>query len=182
MKNKKILINITSFMLFAILIALDQITKVLAVQHLKNQEPVDIIDGVLQLTYVSNPGAMWGIMPGRQLFFIIITSIMFIAIVFMFIITPMQKKYNPLKFVLVVLGAGAVGNLIDRIMNGYVHDFIYFKIIDFPVFNVADICVTLSMAALILLIIFKYKDNDFNFIKEFFSKNKNNKESVENAQ
>lgn len=182
MKNKKILINITNFMLFAILIAVDQITKILSVQHLKNQEPIDIIDGVLQLTYVPNPGAMWGIMPGKQLFFIIITSIMLLAIIFMYIITPIQKKYNPLKLILVVLGAGAVGNLIDRIMNGYVHDFIYFKIIDFPVFNVADICVTLSMLCLILLIIFKFKDNDFNYIKDFFKKNKDNKESVENVQ
>lgn len=182
MKNKKILINITSFMLFAVLIAIDQITKVLSVQHLKNQEPIDIIDGILQLTYVANPGAMWGIMPGKQLFFIIITSIMFIAIVFMYIITPIRKKYNPLRIILVVLGAGALGNLIDRIMNGYVHDFIYFEIIDFPVFNVADICVTLSMVGLILLIIFKYKDNDFNYIKDFFNKNKGIKESEENVQ
>ena len=103
MKNKKILINITNFMLFAILIAVDQITKILSVQHLKNQEPIDIIDGVLQLTYVANPGAMWGIMPGKQLFFIIITSIMLLAIIFMYIITPIQKKYNPLKLILVVL-------------------------------------------------------------------------------
>ena len=57
-------------------------------------------------------------------------------------------------------------------MNGYVHDFIYFKIIDFPVFNVADICVTVSMFVMIFLVIFKYKDSDFDYIKDFFSKNK----------
>ena len=57
-------------------------------------------------------------------------------------------------------------------MNGYVHDFIYFEIIDFPVFNVADICVTISMFVLIFLVIFKFKDNDFDYLKDFFKKNK----------
>lgn len=181
MKRRKTLTYITSFMLFAILIAIDQITKVLAVQHLKDQEPIDIIDGVLQLTYVANPGAAWGLMSGMKTFFIIITTIMFIAVIFMYIITPMRKKYNPLRIILVVLGAGAIGNLIDRIINGYVHDFIYFEIIDFPVFNVADICVTLSMFTLIFLIIFKYKDKDFDYIKDFFKKNKESQESVEDV-
>lgn len=179
MKKNRVLTYILSFLVFTILIVADQITKVLSVQHLKGQPPVDIIKDVLQLTYVQNTGAAWGMMSGWQTFFIILTSIMFLAVVFIYIITPMEKKYNILRWVLVVLGAGAIGNLIDRIMNGYVHDFIYFKIIDFPVFNVADICVTLSMFTMIFLVIFKYKDADFDYIKNFFKKNKE-KESVDN--
>ena len=57
--------------------------------------------------------------------------------------------------------AGAVGNLIDRIMNGFVVDFIYFQIINFPVFNVADICVTLGVIFLIIFLLFKYRNTDF---------------------
>lgn len=172
--NKKRLITyIISIPVFLILIAIDQFTKVLAVEHLKDQPPVDIIKGVLQLTYVQNTGAAWGLMDGWKVFFIIITSLMLIAIVFIFAITPMIKKYDAIRALLVVLAAGAVGNLIDRVMNGYVHDFIYFQIIDFPVFNVADICVTVSMFALMILVIFKYKDeDDFNYIKDFFCKKK----------
>lgn len=178
--NKKRVINyIVAFLIFAILIALDQITKVLAVQHLKDKAPIDIIDNVLQLTYVANFGAAWGLMSGWKVFFIVLTSIMFVAIVFIYIITPGDKKYLPLRSTLVVLGAGAIGNLIDRIMNGYVHDFIYFEIIDFPVFNVADICVTLSMFVLIILVLIKYKDNDFDYLKNFFKKNQKQEESNE---
>ena len=179
MKKNKVLTYIVSFLVFTLLIVADQITKVLSVQNLKGQPPVDIIKDVLQLTYVQNTGAAWGIMSCWHTFFIVLTSIMFIGFVFIYNITPMEKKYNVLRWVLVVLGAGAIGNLIDRIMNGYVHDFIYFKIIDFPVFNVADICVTLSMFTMILLVIFKYKDTDLDNIKNFFKKNKE-KESIDN--
>lgn len=178
MKKSRILNYLLSFFVFAILIAADQVTKILAVQHLKNKPPVDIIKDVLQLTYVQNTGAAWGMMSGWQTFFIILTSLMFVAVVFVYIITPMRKKYCALRWILVILGAGAIGNLIDRIMNGYVHDFIYFKIIDFPVFNVADICVTVSMFVMIFLVIFKYKDDDFDYIKDFFNKNK----KVENVE
>ena len=178
MKKNRVLNYLFSFFVFAALIAIDQITKVLAVEHLKNQPPVDIIKDVLQLTYVQNTGAAWGMMAGKQTFFIILTSLMFVAVAFVFIITPMRKKYSAIRWILVVLGAGAIGNLIDRIMNGYVHDFIYFKIIDFPVFNVADICVTVSMFVMIFLVIFKYKDDDFDYIKDFFNKNK----KVENVE
>ncbi len=181
--NKKRLITyIISIPVFLILIALDQITKMLAVEHLKGQPPVDIIKDVLQLTYVQNTGAAWGLMDGWKVFFIIITSIMLIAIIFIYVITPMDKKYNIMRALLVILASGAVGNLIDRIVNGYVHDFIYFKIIDFPVFNVADICVTVSMFTLMILVIFKYKDDDFKFIKDFFNRKKITEESSANAE
>ena len=177
MKKSKVLPHLLSFLVFAALIAADQITKVLAVEHLKNKPSVDIIKDVFQLTYVQNTGAAWGMMSGWQTFFIILTSLMFVAVVFIYLITPIRKKYSILRWILVILGAGAIGNLIDRIMNGYVHDFIYFKIINFPVFNVADICVTLSMFIMIFLVIFKYKDADFDYIKDFFNK----KKKVENV-
>ena len=60
--------------------------------------------------------------------------------------------------------AGAMGNIIDRIRNGFVVDFIYFSLIDFPVFNVADIYVTCSAIALIVLFLFIYKEDDINKI------------------
>ena len=77
---------------------------------------------------------------------------------------PADKKYNYLFFTIIFLTSGAIGNFIDRIRFAYVRDFIYFELIDFPVFNVADIYVTLSVITLIILIFFVYKDEDFEFL------------------
>ena len=64
-----------------------------------------------------------------------------------------------------MITAGGIGNLIDRVRLNYVVDFIYFSLIDFPVFNVADIYVTVSMFLLLILVLFYYKDEDFQFLK-----------------
>lgn len=81
----------------------------------------------------------------------------------MFFRVPQNSYYVPLITVTAVLAGGAAGNLIDRILRGYVVDFIYFSLIDFPVFNVADIYVCGGIA-LVLIVIFKYKDGDFSFL------------------
>ncbi len=162
---KKILVYIWDFILFAVLVAVDQITKYLALTYLKDSEPVDIIKDVLQLTYLRNDGAAWGIFSGKQWFFIGITVILLIGLLYVLYRIPRNKKYRFFRIIIVTLTAGAVGNFIDRVANGYVHDFIYFKLIDFPVFNFADICVSLSMIALIFVILFGFKDDDFSFLK-----------------
>lgn len=176
---KKSLRYISSIFILAVLIGIDRVTKYLSLIYLKDKEPFTIIKGVLQLTYLRNTGSAWGMLEGKQTFFIIITFVMLAVMTFVFIIMPHERKYRPLCAVLVTLAAGAAGNLIDRIANGYVHDFIYFQLIDFPVFNFADICVVLSMISLVVLIFFVYKDEDFNFIKEKFRRGKKNKSSIE---
>ena len=77
---------------------------------------------------------------------------------------PQERHFLPLTLCLCFIGAGAVGNMIDRIFRGYVVDFFYFKLIDFPVFNVADIYVTTAAVILIVLIVFLYKEEDFDRI------------------
>lgn len=149
-----------------LLVAADQVTKWLALTKLYNNEPYVIIKDVLELSYLRNDGAAWGVLSGKQTFFIIITFVMLAAAIFVFIKMPITPHYRGLRVVLCTLAAGAVGNLIDRIHNGYVHDFIYFKIINFPVFNFADICVTLSMIGLVIMILFVYKDKDWDFLKK----------------
>ena len=67
--------------------------------------------------------------------------------------------------IIIFLSAGAIGNYIDRVSNNYVVDFIYFSLIDFPVFNVADIYVTVAIFFLLILILFYYKDEDLDEIK-----------------
>lgn len=73
-------------------------------------------------------------------------------------------EYRLLHVLLSLIAAGAIGNMIDRIRLDYVVDFIYFVLINFPIFNVADIYVSVSTVALVILLLFVYKENDLNFI------------------
>lgn len=145
-----------------LLVVLDQFTKVLALQNLKGQEPITIIPDVFQLLYVENRGAAFGILQNKQWVFLIITAIVLAALIWVLPRMSRERHFLPLRLCLCFIGAGAVGNMIDRIFRGYVVDFFYFKLIDFPVFNVADIYVTTSAIVLIFLIVFLYKEEDFD--------------------
>jgi signal peptidase II len=79
---------------------------------------------------------------------------------------PMEKKFIPGRITLVFVVAGAIGNFIDRVSQGFVVDFLYFKLIDFPVFNVADIYVVVGVTLLALMILFVVKDEDLDFKKK----------------
>ena len=139
------------------LIAADLLTKLTA-SNLGSREVV-LIPGVLSLSYIENRGAAFGIMQGRQWLLIVISAVMIAAAVVFYIRRIRDIQYRYLRVLIVFLVAGALGNMIDRIMLGYVRDFIYFKLIDFPVFNVADIYVTVS-AVLILIWIILHGDSD----------------------
>ena len=73
---------------------------------------------------------------------------------------PEDKRYRPLAVCLMLVAAGAVGNMIDRVSQGFVVDFLYFRLIDFPVFNVADCYVTIAAFCLVILVMFYYSDED----------------------
>lgn len=148
-----------------VLVIVDQITKIMAVSKLKEQKPFVIIDGVFEFYYLENTGTAWGLFGGARYVFLVLTVIILAVVVLIVLKMPYTKKYLPLHIVTVLISAGAVGNFIDRLLYGYVRDFIYFKLIDFPVFNIADIYVTVSMFALAFLILFKYDDEDFEFLR-----------------
>ena len=154
--------GIKAFIGCLLLVVLDQFTKVLALQNLKGQEPITIIPDVFQLLYVENQGAAFGILQNKQWVFLIITAIVLAALIWALPRMSRERHFLPLRLCLCFIGAGAVGNMIDRIFRGYVVDFFYFKLIDFPVFNVADIYVTTSAIVLIFLIVFLYKEEDFD--------------------
>ena len=97
-------------------------------------------------------------------FFYILTIAMVCAFIWFFISLPNNKRFVYLDWILVFMSAGAIGNLIDRISQQFVVDFLYFKLIDFPIFNVADIYVTCSAILLLILGVFYYKDEDFEMI------------------
>ena len=147
---------------FIILIVFDQWTKYLAVEHLMNKEPFIIIDGVFQLRYLENRGPAFGMMQGQQTFFLITGIIAVIVLAYVYFKLPWEKRFLPLRAVAMFIAGGAVGNMIDRVALGYVVDFFYFELIDFPIFNVADIYVTCATIVLALLILFYYKEEELD--------------------
>mgnify|MGYP002544352822 CR=1 FL=1 len=142
-------------------ILLDQFTKHLAVVYLKGSQPVSLIPGVLE-----NRGAAFGMMQGAKVFFLIITPVILVAVIYALIKMPSDGKYRVLHILLDCVAVGAVGNMIDRIRLDYVVDFIYISLIDFPIFNVADMFVSIACVVGAILILFsnKYKDEDFRFL------------------
>ncbi|MGI6071964.1 MAG: signal peptidase II [Lachnospiraceae bacterium] len=180
---------VLQILLFLVLIAVDRLTKILAVKYLKGQPSITIIKNILELQYLENTGAAFGIFQNKQwLFYIITVAVLAVLFYMWFILNRRLKKYcrfcevcpqdfklktyrhiNYLNYLLAVLSAGAIGNFVDRIVNKYVVDFICFKIINFPIFNFADICVTVTAVLLMIFFIFMYKD-DKNFTIFSFKK------------
>ena len=158
-KQKKSML--ASFVIgFIILVGLDQWTKGLVVAHLKGNGPYVIWDGVFEFLYSENRGAAFGMMQEKQLFFFLIALAVLGAVAYLMLRMPTDRKYRPLTVCLMMVSAGAVGKMIDRVSQGYVVDFLYFKLINFPIFNVADCYVTIAAACLVLLIMIYYKDED----------------------
>lgn len=153
-------------LLIFLLTMLDQITKYLAIRRLKGTDGISLIDGVLRLRYLENRGMAFGLLQGKVFFLILICLFFFAVILYLFVKTPSMSYYAPLLITAAVVFSGAMGNFIDRLFRGYVVDFIYFSLIDFPTFNVADIYVTCGIVVLVLLLFFYYtEETDFDFLK-----------------
>lgn len=168
-KPKSVLMGVIGFI---ILVLADQWTKKMAVLRLKDQDPIVLIKNVFELYYLENRGAAFGIFQGKRFAFLIITVVILLVLAYCFWNIPYTAKYMSLRCIIVLIGAGAVGNFIDRMSNGYVVDFFYFKLINFPVFNVADIYVTLSAVFLAILLLFKYKEEDLNVLVNSLKKSR----------
>lgn len=147
-----------------ILVLLDQLTKWLAVTYLKPNGPKAIISGIFELQYLENRGMAFGFMQNQKVFFIIMTLIIAAVIIYLYIKVPDTKRMLPVRILCVCIMAGAIGNFIDRVRQSYVVDFLYFKLINFPIFNVADIYVTVSAIVFLVLILFYYKEEDYAFL------------------
>ena len=158
--NKNVLKFIVFFMASSALTLIDQLTKMLAYEKLYNKESVSIIEDILELVYVENRGAAFGILQNQQILFYVLTIIVFIVILVYIYKINFTYHYIPFFIFLIFIFSGAVGNFIDRVKNKYVIDFIYFKPIDFPVFNFADICITIGCILLIFSLIFVYRGED----------------------
>ncbi|MDO4977236.1 MAG: signal peptidase II [Eubacteriales bacterium] len=163
---KKYIKTIAGLIFFVLL---DQVVKLWVLARLKGQEPIVLIKNVLEFQYVENRGAAFGLLQNRQWFFLVISFVVLIGLAYLAKKIPQESRYFWLRFCMFFVAAGAIGNMIDRALRQYVVDFIYFKLINFPVFNVADIYVTCSAFLLIYLVIFYYKEEE---IDRIFSKEK----------
>lgn len=157
MKNKMI-----KYIIFVIsilsLVFIDQYTKFLARVNLKGNTSYVVIDGVVDFTYVENSGAAFGILQGKQFLFYILTIIVLCVLIILLYKMEFNAHNIPYFIFLILIFSGAVGNFIDRIRNKFVVDFIYFKPIDFPVFNFADICITCGVILALITTLTIYKN------------------------
>ena len=136
-------------------IYLDQLSKYLAVIYLKGGESFPIIKNVLHLTYVENEGAAFGMLKDHRWIFMIISSV---AIIGLFVYLVKNHKASRLQNVaLTMIIAGGIGNMIDRVVLGYVVDFIDFTLINFAIFNVADSFVCVGVGLLIICLLMTLK-------------------------
>ena len=168
-KLSRVLVPLLSI---AAIVGLDQWSKYLIIQHFAEGEEKNLIGEAIVLTYVQNRGMAWGFFQNGQLIFSILTPLAICAVIFLYLRTPWEKEYRPIRIAEVMMVGGAIGNLLDRIFryepstgsmfHGYVVDMIYAKFIHFPVFNVADIFVTLAFFFMIFLLLFVYNEDEFN--------------------
>ncbi|MCL2574825.1 MAG: signal peptidase II [Defluviitaleaceae bacterium] len=160
-----------------IIFAIDQITKWLTIQHLFGQPERVVIDGVLSLVYHENSGMAWGMLQGGRWFFIIITPILLTAMIWYYTTLPKTRIANILRVFLLILFGGALGNFYDRLFReslindtvGVVVDMFAVRFINFPVFNMADVFIVVSVIALAVLTFFVKDDRPSKKLR--FSKN-----------
>lgn len=160
-KSKLILFD---FLLIAVLLVIDQLTKYWAITKLKDNEPIAIIKNVLELNYLENRGSAFGMLQNQKVF-ILFVGFVFMALILYFLIKlPDDKKYNLLYILFAGIIAGGIGNMIDRFRFDFVVDFISFVLIHFPIFNVADCYIVVCVILLFIMFMFVYKEKDLEFL------------------
>lgn len=163
------------FLALIILIAVDQIVKALTVLYIDPKNPIVLWDGVFELDYVQNRGGLFGMFQGAVLILAAVTVILIVLIFYFSKKLPDTKRMMPLRIIGLLIIAGGIGNLIDRIFRGFVVDTFSFVLINFPVFNVADCYVTVSMFVFVFMFLFYYKEDEFDCL---FSHGKKDKEMI----
>lgn len=167
MKNTKKIVNgVMAFISMLLLIFLDQAVKLYIDSNYKVGETTPVIKNVFHITYVVNEGAAWSSFSGKTVMLLSVTAVILVAVIMAYVVFLKKDMFKPLRVLMVFLASGAIGNMIDRFTKGYVVDMFDFKLIHFPVFNVADIYVTCSVIIGMILILFKYNDDDFAALRK----------------
>lgn len=140
------------------MIALDQLVKYWTITVVKPVITIPVIQNVFHFTYVENRGAAFSILQGRKLFFVLITAVVLLMILYAFQKGLIVRAIG--KWALLMVAGGAIGNLIDRILRGFVVDVFDFCLIHFPVFNVADIFVVCGGFLFAFYILFQHPSSE----------------------
>ena len=144
-------------------VVIDQIVKILVISKLALQQSITIINNFFNITYVRNTGAAWSILSGNVLLLIMISVLALVAIYYYLIKDKELNKIDIVSYSMLI--GGIIGNLIDRIVHGYVIDYLDFKIFNynFPIFNIADTLIVISIIIIgISLIVGEYREHNRN--------------------
>ncbi|GAX46428.1 lipoprotein signal peptidase [Lactococcus reticulitermitis] len=143
MKLKKISLPIV----IVLGIILDQVVKMATVKNIKLSEQKPMLKGLLSLTHLQNDGAAWSILEGQQWFFVL-TTVLVLVVAIWFWLKNLSKNWYAIGLTLII--SGALGNFIDRVRQGYVVDMFQLDFINFPIFNVADILLSVGFVVLFI--------------------------------
>lgn len=145
----------TSILLIAGLLALDLVSKYVVSQWIPLQHSIPVINGLFHITNVHNTGAAFSMLQGKLLLFQIFTGLAVIGLMYM---AYSMRQDRLTYYIIMVTLAGALGNLYDRLVFGFVRDFLDVKF--FAIFNIADIFIVLGMIALAARLLFLEKNKE----------------------
>lgn len=141
---------VTTIIISMILLCIDQISKLLVVNLLTKTDSITIIKNFFYLTYINNDGAAFSILVGKRIFLILIAVLVIVMLIRYIKKNNIQNKLELVSISLII--GGSLGNLMDRVIRGYVIDFLDFKIFNynFPIFNLADTFIVIGVFLLLL--------------------------------
>lgn len=140
-----------AYLVALLMVLIDQIIKKWTTSSLQLHESRSGIDGLFDFYYIRNEGAGWGILQGRMWFFYVVTFVIIVYLIYL--IYKHRQGSLFLKCTYGLLLGGAIGNLIDRIINGYVIDMFRLTFMNFPIFNVADMALSIGVVLLIIQVL-----------------------------
>lgn len=161
---KKKFFNVLIGSLVFLILLIDQTTKYYASHLLGGERKIILIKSILELTYIENTGAAFGSFAGKNVAIMMTVTVIIVLLLLMYRRLCKTGNHYNIRMAMAILISGAVGNLIDRMIHGFVIDFIYFMPIDFPKFNFADICIVLSLLTISYLLLFVYTEDEIGFI------------------
>ncbi len=147
--KKQLLCKLAAVITLFLAIILDVVTKKIVVANMDLFEEIPVLNGVFHWKYIQNKGAAFGMLADRREVFLIISAVAIIAMAVYLILTRSDRVWWMIGIGMLV--GGGIGNMIDRILLGYVVDFMYVALIDFAVFNVADCFVCIGVGLLMYL-------------------------------
>lgn len=184
LKNKKLWSPILVGLIFALVLVIDLVSKELIIKYLIPNvgDSVEVVPGFINFVYVENKGGPWGVFSNSTLLLAIMSIVILILILVFYILRIRQTKEKSSIWLATGVGliaGGCVGNLVDRLVFGFVRDFINFQFMDFPVFNFADVGICAGVVVLVVYFLFFYSKEDKNK-KNNVKNEKNNKLEGEN--